>query len=151
MDNGAVAWTAQAHAAGRLRGGLRGDTRRELSGREDLGPDFDFGNSAILATLPGGRELLVIGSKSGIGWAVDPDRKGAVVWQYRAGQGSALGGMEWGSAVDGELVYFPVSDVLGKRARRPARGEARRRASAPGSRRRRRSSAAREAAAATAR
>jgi polyvinyl alcohol dehydrogenase (cytochrome) len=33
------------------------------------------------------------------------------VWQYRAGRGSTLGGMEWGSAVDADHAYFPVSDI----------------------------------------
>ena len=41
---------------------------------------------------------------------LDPDNKGAVVWQYRAGKGSALGGMEFGSATDGVNAYFPVAD-----------------------------------------
>ena len=31
--------------------------------------------------------------------------------QYRAGQGGPLGGIEWGSAADGEQAYFPVSDI----------------------------------------
>lgn len=75
----------------------------------DLGPDFDFGNAPMLATLAG-RDMIVLGQKSGIGWALDPDKQGAVMWQYRAGKGSSLGGMEWGSAVDGERVYFPNAD-----------------------------------------
>lgn len=78
----------------------------------EVGPDFDFGNSAILTTLPGGRDVIVIGQKSGVGYAMDPDARGAVLWQYRAGQGSALGGLEWGSAVDDRHVYFPNSDIL---------------------------------------
>lgn len=75
------------------------------------GPDFDFGNSPILASLPGGREVIVIGQKSGVGFALNPDDRGEVVWQYRAGQGGPLGGIEWGSAIDGEQAYFPVSDI----------------------------------------
>ncbi len=114
MENGAVAWTAQLSPQDVFVVGCGATPGANCPDEKTLGPDFDLGNSAILATLPGGRELLLVGSKSGIGWAVDPDRKGAVVWQYRAGQGSALGGMEWGSAYDGDLVYFPVSDVLGK-------------------------------------
>jgi polyvinyl alcohol dehydrogenase (cytochrome) len=39
-----------------------------------------------------------------------------VVWQYRAGRGSALGGMEFGSAADAERVYFPVADGNGPQA-----------------------------------
>jgi polyvinyl alcohol dehydrogenase (cytochrome) len=79
---------------------------------KEVGPDFDFGNSPILKTLPNGRRLLVIGQKSGVGFGLDPDANGRKVWEYRAGKGSALGGMEWGSAADERQAYFPVSDVL---------------------------------------
>lgn len=79
---------------------------------DELGPDFDFGNSPILRSLPGGRRILVIGQKSGVGYGLDPDDNGRLVWEYRAGRGTALGGMEWGSAADLERAYFPVSDVL---------------------------------------
>ena len=79
---------------------------------EVLGPDVDFGSPPMLTRTSAGRELIVIGQKSGLGYALDPDNEGAIVWQYRAGQGSALGGIEWGSAVDGERAYFAVSDVL---------------------------------------
>jgi len=78
---------------------------------EESGDDFDFGNAPVLTTLPGGKDLIVIGQKSGVGWAIDPDRRGEVVWQYRAGEGGTLGGIEWGSAVDAEHAYFPVSDI----------------------------------------
>lgn len=77
----------------------------------DSGPDYDFGNSPILATLANGRDLIVIGQKSGVGYALDPEKRGEVRWQYRAGEGSSLGGMEWGSAADSDNAYFPVSDM----------------------------------------
>jgi polyvinyl alcohol dehydrogenase (cytochrome) len=79
---------------------------------DQSGPDFDFGNAPILARLPHGRRAIVIGQKSGMGWALDPDKRGEVIWQYRAGVGGALGGIEWGSAVDAEQAYFAVSDIL---------------------------------------
>ncbi len=75
------------------------------------GPDFDFGASPTLARLPDGRDLIVIGQKSGIAYALDPDGRGKIVWQYRAGKGSALGGIEWGAAVDQDQAYFPVADI----------------------------------------
>ena len=78
---------------------------------EFVGPDFDFGSPPMLTTLPGGLDIIVIGQKSGIGFGLDPEKNGDVIWQYRAGQGSALGGIEWGSAVDTEQAYFAVSDV----------------------------------------
>ena len=79
---------------------------------DDDGPDFDFGASPALVTMTDGRDLLVIGQKSGVGYGLDPDRDGAVVWRYRVGAGSALGGIEWGFAVDADKVYFANSDYL---------------------------------------
>jgi polyvinyl alcohol dehydrogenase (cytochrome) len=75
------------------------------------GPDVDFGSPPMLARTASGRDLLVIGQKSGVGYALDPEKDGAIVWQYRAGRGGLLGGIEWGSAADGERAYFAVSDV----------------------------------------
>jgi polyvinyl alcohol dehydrogenase (cytochrome) len=77
---------------------------------EAPGPDVDFGSPPMLARV-NGRDVIVIGQKSGVGYAMDPDRKGEVLWQYRAGKGGTLGGMEWGGAVDGGLAYFAVSDI----------------------------------------
>src|SRR5262249_50623709 len=81
------------------------------------GPDFDFGSSAILQTLPNGRELLFAGQKSGVVYALDPDSKGEIVWQVRVGKGSTNGGVQWGMASDGQKLYAQVSDVV--RVRRP--------------------------------
>jgi polyvinyl alcohol dehydrogenase (cytochrome) len=78
---------------------------------ETMGPDHDFGSPPALARA-GDRDLLVIGQKSGMAFAMDPERKGEVVWQYRAGQGGVLGGIEWGAAVDDRFAYFAVSDIL---------------------------------------
>src|SRR5258708_24129818 len=41
---------------------------------------------------------------------MDPDKNGAIIWEYRAGKGGGLGGIEWGAAVDAEQAYFPVAD-----------------------------------------
>lgn len=110
LNTGKVVWTAQVTPNDVFVVGC--NAPGGVNCPDDVGPDFDFGNSPMLATLPSGRDLIVIGQKSGVGWALDPDNGGAVVWQYRAGTGGALGGMEWGSALDGERAYFPVSDVL---------------------------------------
>jgi polyvinyl alcohol dehydrogenase (cytochrome) len=78
---------------------------------EANGPDFDFGSSPILAELPNGRRALIAGQKSGVVHAVDPDRGGEILWQTRVGKGTALGGVQWGSAFDGRRVYVALSDV----------------------------------------
>lgn len=78
---------------------------------ETVGPDFDFSASPILATLASGRQLIVIPQKSGIGYALDPDKEGALVWKYQAGRGSGIGGV-WGATVDAQQAYFAVADQL---------------------------------------
>jgi polyvinyl alcohol dehydrogenase (cytochrome) len=78
---------------------------------ETNGPDHDFGSAPMLVATPGGGDLIVIGQKSGMAYAMDPDRNGELTWQYRAGQGGVLGGIEWGAASDGRLAYFAVSDM----------------------------------------
>jgi polyvinyl alcohol dehydrogenase (cytochrome) len=74
------------------------------------GPDFDFGSSAVLASLSNGRRILIAGQKSGVVTAVDPDHGGEIVWQKRVGDGSTLGGVQWGVAADESNLYVAVSD-----------------------------------------
>lgn len=76
------------------------------------GPDHDFGGSAVLVPLGGGRRALIAGQKSGMVHAIDPDRQGEILWQRRVGQGGRLGGIQWGIAADANRVYVPVSDVV---------------------------------------
>ena len=108
LETGAIQWVSQVTPKDSFVVGCRPDND---NCPDDVGPDFDFGNSPILRRLANGRSVIVIGQKSGVAYGMDPDKKGAVVWQYRAGQGSALGGIEWGSAADERVMYVPVSDV----------------------------------------
>jgi polyvinyl alcohol dehydrogenase (cytochrome) len=78
---------------------------------EDVGPDFDFSASPALITMTDGREILVVTQKSGVGYALDPDRRGRVIWEYRWGRGSPVGGV-WGATSDGTQAYFGVADQL---------------------------------------
>jgi polyvinyl alcohol dehydrogenase (cytochrome) len=77
------------------------------------GPDFDFGQGPALFKVKTGhgrsRHLLGAAQKSGIYWTFDPDT-GNVVWSTQAGPGGTLGGLEWGSAVDGRRVYVSVAN-----------------------------------------
>ena len=75
------------------------------------GPDFDFASSAILVPLRNGRRALLLGQKSAVIYAVDPDRRGQLLWQARIGEGGTVGGIEWGSATDGRNVYVALSDI----------------------------------------
>lgn len=75
------------------------------------GPDLDFGSSAILRTLPNGKRILVAGQKSGVLHAIDPDKKGKILWQQRVGKGGLIGGIQWGPAADTKKVYVALSDI----------------------------------------
>jgi polyvinyl alcohol dehydrogenase (cytochrome) len=109
LKTGAIKWTRQATPNDIYISGCGRASNPNCP--ETNGPDLDFGSSPILATRADGRDLIVIGQKSGVGFAFDPDSNGEIVWQYRAGDGGVLGGIEWGSAVDGTRAYFAVSDI----------------------------------------
>jgi len=85
---------------------------------EQAGPDYDFGSSPVLRTLPNGKQVLLCGQKSGVIYALDPDNDGKKLWEVKVGNGGALGGIQWGFTVDTENVYVPVADVSGA-GRRP--------------------------------
>ena len=109
LDTGAVRWTNQFTPGDAFILNCEGDNP---NCPEEDGPDFDFGASPVLVTAADGRDLIVMGQKAGVGYALDPDRDGAVVWRYQVGEGSLLGGIEWGFAVDAEKAYFANSDYL---------------------------------------
>ncbi|MDB5262931.1 MAG: PQQ-binding-like beta-propeller repeat protein [Adhaeribacter sp.] len=79
---------------------------------ENAGPDYDFGQGPALFSVGSGankRDLLGAGQKSGIYWALNPDN-GNEVWHTQVGPGGELGGLQWGSAVDGNRIYTAVSN-----------------------------------------
>jgi polyvinyl alcohol dehydrogenase (cytochrome) len=112
LTSGKIEWTKQLHENDVYIGNCWTEAdEAKPECKDKRGPDYDIGNAPILVKMPNGKEELIVGQKSGIGWALDPEKRGEINWQYRAGQGGALGGMEWGSAADATTVYFPVSDM----------------------------------------
>jgi polyvinyl alcohol dehydrogenase (cytochrome) len=78
--------------------------------------DREIGAPAILKKLSNGREVLLVGTKDGVLYALDPDQEGSVNWQIRlskieAGRGPILGGIEHGIAVDDKFAYVPIADM----------------------------------------
>jgi polyvinyl alcohol dehydrogenase (cytochrome) len=82
----------------------------------DPGPDFDFGSGPQLLTIKNGKGkpqlVLGAGQKSGEYWELDA-ATGQILWGTAAGPGSALGGIEWGSATDGKRIYIAEADFYG--------------------------------------
>jgi polyvinyl alcohol dehydrogenase (cytochrome) len=111
LKTGRLRWSTQVTPKDSYVVGCGANARNRENCPDDEGPDFDFGNSPILRNLPNGKSIVTLGQKSGVAWGLDPDRDGKVVWQKRLGKGSALGGMEWGSAADEQMAYFPIADA----------------------------------------
>lgn len=106
MKSGAIAWTRP----------LQGyDTWTVACGAQKAGavcpspagPDYDLGGSGP-NLLP---NMVGIGQKSGVFWALEPS-SGDILWSTVVGPGSTLGGIEWGTASDGERIYAAISNSL---------------------------------------
>src|SRR5712691_4014317 len=86
---------------------------------QPVGPDFDFGAGPNLFTTTSpvtGRpeQLLGIGQKSGVYWALDP-ATGKVIWQTTIGPADVVtnAGIEYGTATDGRRIYAAEADTVG--------------------------------------
>jgi polyvinyl alcohol dehydrogenase (cytochrome) len=86
---------------------------------QPVGPDFDFGAGPNLFTTTSpvtGRQeqLLGIGQKSGVYWALDP-ATGKVIWQTTIGPADVVtnAGIEYGTATDGRRIYAAEADTAG--------------------------------------
>lgn len=75
------------------------------------GPDLDIGASPALTTLASGKQLLIVGQKSADVFALDPDRNGKLVWRRKIGRGGYAGGVHWGLAVAGNVIFAPNADT----------------------------------------
>jgi len=117
-DTGRILWSRQVTA----NDAYTVDCVREVKTNcpDSNGPDFDFGQPPILISLANGKRELVIGQKSGIAYAIDPDQQGKVLWQTRVGKGSVLGGIQWGSAADEKNMYVALSDIAFREVKDPA-------------------------------
>ncbi len=106
MDSGSLLWSNQLTPKDNW---LPGCPRSPLC-PEDAGDDYDFASTAVMVSN-NGRDLILIGQKSGVLYALDPDDMGKLVWETRLGQGGGLmGGIMWGLATDGQTAYVGVAD-----------------------------------------
>jgi len=103
QKTGAIRWFKQLIAGDQWAMGCQATNPDNPACPATLGPDYDFSATPILATTAR-RELIVLPQKSGIAYALDPDKKGELVWQTTFGKPSGLGG-QWGGAVDGVNFY----------------------------------------------
>jgi polyvinyl alcohol dehydrogenase (cytochrome) len=109
LKTGELLWSKQLTENDAFNNGCAAPPRTNCPA--SAGQDFDFGQAPILVSFGGGKRALVVAQKSGMVHALDPDEKGRILWQTRAGAGGVLGGSQWGSASDGQKAYVAISDI----------------------------------------
>jgi polyvinyl alcohol dehydrogenase (cytochrome) len=119
LKSGKLRWSKQIYPHDSFIVGCGGSGLTENC-PQVIGPDWDIPMSPMLQSLPGGRSLIVFGTKRGEVWALDADRTGHVVWQSAAANhvatsevlganGGVSFGPVWGGALDASYAYFGSS------------------------------------------
>ncbi len=111
LDDGRILWQQQMTPGDAWNMGC--ETEAKINCPPEDGPDYDFGAATILATTSEGRDLVLAGQKSGEVYALDPEQGGKVVWQQKLGRGGIQGGVHFGMAAAGDVLYVPMSDFDG--------------------------------------
>jgi polyvinyl alcohol dehydrogenase (cytochrome) len=112
LETGAVRWARQITENDIWNGSCRAPNREPAVCPDKDAPDFDFTGSSLLVDVGGGRQLIVVGNKSGVIFGFDPDASGRIVWERRVAQGGTSGGIFWGSATDGVNIYAANADFV---------------------------------------
>ena len=110
LEDGAIEWINQVTVDDVWNGGCNKPDPANCP--ENHGPDYDFGAPPMLTTLASGKQIILAGQKSGRVYAMDPDNNGKLIWEHQVGRGGIMGGVHWGMATDGHLVYVPISDMF---------------------------------------
>ncbi|MGH6955467.1 MAG: PQQ-binding-like beta-propeller repeat protein [Caulobacteraceae bacterium] len=121
MATGAIRWKVQLLPGDDYIDGCYAARGRPLPANcpSQLGDDLEIGASPMLVKAPDGRDRIIVGQKSGVVYALDPDRRGRILWRTRLSPGGALGGVEFGMAADRDLVFVGISDLVSGPAGKP--------------------------------
>lgn len=115
MTTGAIAWSNRLGSADDWNVACFNSGIAAANCPPGAGPDYDFGSGVNVFTIQtsnGPRTIVGAGQKSGVYSAFDPDT-GSLLWATQVGPGSSLGGVEWGSATDGQRIYVGIGDLYG--------------------------------------
>ncbi|MBK7951370.1 MAG: PQQ-binding-like beta-propeller repeat protein [Deltaproteobacteria bacterium] len=104
LATGRVVWTYQAQAEDAWNAACSFGTRSSCPDPE--GPDTDFGGTTMLVDV-GGRDLVFAGQKAGILHALDA-ATGRLVWKKTIVRGGPQGGIRYGMASDGGILFVPA-------------------------------------------
>ena len=109
LDTGEIAWIKQLTANDAWNASCGFGEQDNCP--DPQGPDWDIGAPPILVQRDNERDLLLVGQKSGLVFALDPSNNGALIWQKRVGRGGYSGGVHWGMTVIRNTLFAPVSDA----------------------------------------
>jgi polyvinyl alcohol dehydrogenase (cytochrome) len=110
--DGQVRWSKQlqpAAAEAAIEGTAHEGTAHTVAAQEQGARGLI--SSPILRTLASGTQILLAGQLSGTVYGLDPARSGEVLWQVKAPETKAAGGVEYGMAADHHSVYAAVSGL----------------------------------------
>ena len=108
LDTGEIIWSAQLTKDDAWNGAC---SRNTPNCPEEDGPDYDIGASPILTQDENGQDIIMVGQKSGMVYALDPANNGALIWEQRAGSGGTMGGIHYGMSSNGDKLFVGVSDL----------------------------------------
>jgi polyvinyl alcohol dehydrogenase (cytochrome) len=109
MDSGRLLWKRQFTEGDGYNFACVGQDKTNCP--RDPFIDADFGNSGTLRTVAGGKRVLVASDKSGMVYALDPDKQGTILWKRKIAAGGVNGGTMWGGAGDDQgVAYIGISD-----------------------------------------
>jgi polyvinyl alcohol dehydrogenase (cytochrome) len=135
LRSGKRIWSYQVTKNDSFLGGCWDDKKSDNCPTRQ-GPDWDIPSSVMMSSVAG-KDRLIVGTKPGDILALDPDRRGALLWRSNvhgviAGDGppnpgiadfAKLSGVLWGGAVAGDNAYFGLTGAGGLAAVRIADGE----------------------------
>jgi polyvinyl alcohol dehydrogenase (cytochrome) len=107
METGKVQWVFQAYENDSYLVGCVGASRTDNCPVVQ-GPDLDIPGSPILRALPNGRRVLIVATKTGDVFGLDPDRNGSLLWKVNVSD-RPRSGIFWGGATDEQHGYFGLS------------------------------------------
>lgn len=81
---------------------------------KEKGPDLDVATSVLVVPIGGGKTMIVAGQKSGDVYGLDP-ASGKAMWKTNLGHGGTQGGVHFGMAAQGRLIYVPINDMADTR------------------------------------
>jgi polyvinyl alcohol dehydrogenase (cytochrome) len=110
LKTGKMLWSYQTEANDAWMVGCVPETTENCP--KDLGTDHDIGSSPILLKLKSGKRILLATPKSGDVFALDPDKRGALLWKTPLINTIAPnnGEIAFGGAAVAEAFYVPLED-----------------------------------------